>query len=67
MEDASINNDDNLSAMDVIRCVYLARLARRRGDHESAQRWQAKADEWLARQKGCFNADEADPGKAQAQ
>ena len=60
MEDATANADDYLSATGVIRCVYLARLARQRGDHESAQRWQAKADEWLARQKGCIKADEAD-------
>jgi len=39
--------DDNLSATDVIRCVYLARMARSLGHIEAARRWQAKADEWL--------------------
>lgn len=45
------NNNDNLSAIDAIRCVFLARTAGQRGDHESARRWQAKADTWLARQR----------------
>ncbi len=40
-------HDDILSATDVIRCVYLARTAQRRGDHQAAQRCQAKADTWL--------------------
>lgn len=43
-------SDDNLSAVDVVRCVYLARTAARRGDADAARRWQAKADAWLARQ-----------------
>ncbi len=45
-------DDDNLSAIEVIRCVYLARLAGRRGHVEVARRWQAKADTWLAQQGG---------------
>jgi hypothetical protein len=44
-------HDNNLSATAVIRCVYLARVAGRRGDDQTARRWQAKADTWLARQK----------------
>lgn len=43
----SQDGDENLTAVDVIRCVYLARAAQRRGDSASAQRWQAKADAWL--------------------
>ena len=39
-------NDENLTAVDVVRCVYLARLAERRGNLDSAWRWQAKADAW---------------------
>ncbi len=35
------------SATDAIRFVYLARTARHRGDDEAAERWQAKADQWL--------------------
>jgi hypothetical protein len=42
--------DDSPSPKDVIRYVYLARELERLGDHESAQRWQGKAEEWLARQ-----------------
>ncbi len=45
-------DDRDLSAIDVIRCVYLARMAERRGHVEAAERWQAKADIWLARQGG---------------
>ena len=43
-------DDHNLSALDVIRCVFLARMTERRGHAEAAERWQAKADRWLARQ-----------------
>jgi hypothetical protein len=43
-------DDDNPSAVDVVRCVYLARTAAGRGDADAARRWQAKADAWLARQ-----------------
>jgi hypothetical protein len=41
------HTDDSLTAVDVIRCVYLARVAEKRGDQNAAQRWQAKADAWL--------------------
>lgn len=41
------HQDDTLSPVDVIHCVYLARLAQGRGDQDSAVRWQAKADSWL--------------------
>ncbi len=47
---AMTNKDDSSSAVDVIRCVYLARMLERRGDHQSALRWQAKADMWLEKQ-----------------
>ena len=40
-------DSDNLTAIDVIRCVYLARAAEQRGDAASARRWHAKADAWL--------------------
>lgn len=45
------------TAVDVIRCVWLARTAARRGDHESAQRWQAKADAWLNRKSPAARAN----------
>lgn len=41
------HNGQSLTAVDVIRCVYLARLAQTRGDVASARRWQAKADAGL--------------------
>ena len=40
---------ESLTAVEVIRFVYLARMAAKRGDREAAQRWQAKADTWLGR------------------
>ena len=43
-------NDKCRTAVDAIRCVYLARMCRKRGDDEAARRWQAKADAWLRRQ-----------------
>jgi hypothetical protein len=39
------------TATDVICCVYLARVAQRQGRPDAAQRWQAKADRWLERQR----------------
>ena len=47
------NTDDDLSTLDVIRCIFLARMTERRGHAEAARRWQAKVDTWLARQGGC--------------
>lgn len=38
---------ETLTALDVVRCVYLALVAHERGDLVSARRWQAKADAWL--------------------
>jgi hypothetical protein len=43
-------NDENRTAVDVIRCVYLARMASRKGHDEAARRWQAKAERWLQSQ-----------------
>jgi hypothetical protein len=43
------DRDESLTAVDVIRCAYLAHLAENRGDHESARRWQAKVETWLER------------------
>ena len=40
-------DDEIRTAVDVIRSVYLARVAAKRGDRQSARRWQAKADAWL--------------------
>jgi hypothetical protein len=45
-------NDKHLTAVDAIRCVWLAREAERRGDPQAAQRWQAKADAWLETEPG---------------
>ena len=39
--------DGNLTAVEVIRCVYLARIAEKHGDIAAARRWQAQADTWL--------------------
>ena len=44
--------DETLTAVDAIRCVYLARMARRQGNQPAPLRWQAKVDRWLARQAG---------------
>ena len=35
------------TAIDVIRCVYLARMAEQRGNAQAAERWQQLADDWL--------------------
>ena len=51
------NRDEPLTAVDAIRCVYLARMCRKRGDHEAARRWQAKADAWLRRQNPAAGPD----------
>jgi hypothetical protein len=37
----------NVSAVEVIRWVYLARELRRRGQEEAAELWYAKARQWL--------------------
>ena len=54
--------DDSPSAIDVIRFVYLARLAEQRGDDESARRWQAKAEEWLQQQAAMHKPGIGDKG-----
>ena len=56
------DTDDSPSAIDVIRFVYLARLAEQRGDNESARRWQAKAEEWLQQQAANHKPGTADQG-----
>ena len=42
------SRDEPLTAVDVVRCVYLARMAAKRGDRKAARRWQAKrnAGQW---------------------
>ena len=35
------------SSADAVRCLYLARVAERAGRHRAAQRWYAKASQWL--------------------
>ena len=45
------SQNEPLTAVDVIRCVYLARVAAKRGDRQSSRRWQAKADAWLERSR----------------
>jgi len=45
----SERRDENLTVIDAIGCVYLARTAEKRGDRAAARRWQAKADVWLRR------------------
>ncbi|MCR4414353.1 MAG: hypothetical protein NUV77_18190 [Thermoguttaceae bacterium] len=36
-----------LSAVDAIRCLYLARELQRKGDLQAARRWEAAAQRWL--------------------
>ena len=50
------DNDKNLTAVDVIRYVYLARMFRKRGDYEAVRRWQAKADTWPSRKASVVSA-----------
>jgi hypothetical protein len=46
------------SAIDAVRCLYLARVAERKGQPEAARRWRELAEDWLKRlQPG------ADPGE----
>ena len=35
------------SAIDAVRCLYIARVAEQKGHPEAAQRWQEMADGWL--------------------
>jgi hypothetical protein len=37
------------SAVDAIRCVYLARIAAQGGHQEAARRWRQMATAWLSR------------------
>ncbi len=39
------------SAIDAVRCLYLAKEAQRRGDKETAKRWRDKAVAWMAREE----------------
>jgi uncharacterized membrane-anchored protein len=46
----TMDDDVNVSsAVDALRCLYLAREAERRGEHEAARRWQEKAGPWLGK------------------
>ncbi len=43
-----MNDSTNAAcAMDVVRCLYLARVAERLGHRKAARRWLKKADRWL--------------------
>ena len=35
------------NAVDAVRCLYLARVAKRDGHDDAAERWEAKAQEWM--------------------
>ena len=35
------------SALDAVRCLYLARVAEQKGHQEAARRWELMADGWL--------------------
>lgn len=35
------------SAVDAVRCLYLARIAEQKGHPDAAQRWQQMASGWL--------------------
>ena len=37
------------TAIDAVRCLYLARMARQKGDEEAAERWDAHAKQWMNR------------------
>ncbi len=41
------DSTDATCAADVVRCLYLARVAERHGHRKAAQRWYKKADRWL--------------------
>lgn len=50
------------SAIDAVRCLYLAKEAQRRGDEVTAKRWRDKALAWMARlDKDASRLDEAPP------
>ncbi len=37
------------SAVDAVRCLYLARVAEQKGNQTAAQRWHQMAVQWLDR------------------
>ena len=37
------------SAIDAVRCLYLARVAEQKGHPDAARRWQQMATRWLKR------------------
>jgi hypothetical protein len=41
------DSTDAACAADIVRCLYLARVAERLGHPQAAQRWYEKADRWL--------------------
>ncbi len=41
------DSSDAACATDVVRCLYLARVAERLGHRNAAGRWYEKADRWL--------------------
>lgn len=38
---------DRVSAVDAVRCIFLARELRKLGHVEAAERWEAQAGDWL--------------------
>ena len=53
------------SAVDAVRCLYLAKVAERRGHPEAAQRWQQMATNWLNRLEPNTDRDHHRPTRAE--
>ena len=60
-----MNNDNPRanSAIDAIRCVYLARIAAQGGHQEAARRWQQMATAWLSQFQKCTGKNNRSKGK----
>ena len=52
------------SAIDAVRCLYLAKVAEQKGHPDAAQRWQQMATRWLNRLEP--NTDRRGPSPADA-
>ncbi len=62
-------DDDVRTAIDAVRCVYLARMFAQRGCPGAAQRWQKRADGWLEKsrvQSGSVASDSSEEAPQEA-
>jgi hypothetical protein len=53
-----------ISAVDAVRCLYLAKVAEQRGHPDAAQRWQQMAARWLNRLEPVTDRREQSPADA---